>query len=120
MEIVINLFKGRFARGTFLMSLVGISLLGGLMKILNSTYTTHNSPLIDLFLSFMILVIALAILMLAFSIWAKRLHDINRSGWWSLLLFVPLGNLLLFVYLLFKKGDSGKNKYGAKPVNIIF
>ncbi|WP_048690845.1 DUF805 domain-containing protein [Catenovulum maritimum] len=42
----------------------------------------------------------------------KRLHDINRKGWYLLLLFVPLINLILVLILLFKSGDIGENEYG--------
>ncbi len=45
----------------------------------------------------------------------RRLHDTGSSGWWTLLFFVnPLG-LILSVYLCFKKGDVGGNKYGSMP-----
>lgn len=29
-----------------------------------------------------------------------RLHDTGSSGWWSLLLFVPFVNLVVWIYLL--------------------
>jgi len=46
----------------------------------------------------------------------RRLHDVNLSGWLTLLVFVPFVNLLLFLYLLFAPGTEGPNKYG-NPVN---
>ena len=33
-----------------------------------------------------------------FSLWIRRLHDINRSGWWTLILFTYIGALLLFYW----------------------
>ncbi|MGY6562557.1 MAG: DUF805 domain-containing protein [Luteibaculaceae bacterium] len=47
----------------------------------------------------------------------KRLHDINLSGWYSVLLFVPLINLFLSLFLLFKPGTTGPNAYGNSPKN---
>lgn len=45
----------------------------------------------------------------------KRLHDINLSGWWSLISFVPyLGGLFGFI-VLFIDGQKGPNKYGHDP-----
>ena len=41
----------------------------------------------------------------------KRLHDINLSGWYSLILFIPLINLGSFL-LYFIDGTKGSNKYG--------
>ncbi len=45
---------------------------------------------------------------------ARRLHDINRSGWWLLMwlicwLIIPL--IILLVWAA-KPGDDGPNKYG--------
>lgn len=43
----------------------------------------------------------------------RRLNDLNRTGWLSLLLFVPFVNFLLWLYLVFASGDEGHNDYGA-------
>lgn len=45
----------------------------------------------------------------------RRLHDINKSGWWLLLYLVPIANLLMVYYLYFKRGDEGFNDYGLPP-----
>ena len=50
-----------------------------------------------------------------FAVTARRLHDINRSGWWQLVHLVPLlGTLVL---LVFASEDSypGENRYGKNP-----
>jgi uncharacterized membrane protein YhaH (DUF805 family) len=31
---------------------------------------------------------------------ARRLHDVNRSGWWQLFALVPLGVIVLIVFLI--------------------
>ena len=41
----------------------------------------------------------------------RRLHDTGHSGWFYLLLCVPIGNLYI-VYLLFSSGDTAPNAYG--------
>ena len=43
----------------------------------------------------------------------RRLHDVNKSGWWQLASVVPLLNLYYFYILLIKRGDSEANKFGA-------
>ncbi|MBC8952167.1 DUF805 domain-containing protein [Xenorhabdus sp. PB62.4] len=48
------------------------------------------------------------------SVTVRRLHDINRSGWWFLLIFVPLLNIVLFVFTLLE-GTQGDNEYGSDP-----
>lgn len=42
----------------------------------------------------------------------KRCHDRNRTGWFSLLLFVPVIFLWPIVELCFLKGKDENNKYG--------
>jgi len=46
----------------------------------------------------------------------RRLHDINKSGWWILLKMIPLLNLLL-LYWLIKAGDTKMNQFGAPSNN---
>lgn len=43
----------------------------------------------------------------------QRLHDIGRSGWWALLMLIPLVNVVLALYLLFAPGDPYDNEYGS-------
>lgn len=50
-----------------------------------------------------------------FSLYSRRYHDFGRSGWWSLLYFVPIVNLITGLILLFIDGDLEENKYG-KPL----
>lgn len=45
---------------------------------------------------------------------ARRLHDIGRSGWWTLLMLLPMLNLLVFLVLAVFPGDTGPNKYGPR------
>jgi len=43
----------------------------------------------------------------------RRLHDINRSGFWMLFFLLPfIGWLILFIFALLK-GTDGENDYGS-------
>ena len=42
---------------------------------------------------------ALATLLPQLAVGARRLHDIGRSGWWQLLLLVPLLGLIVLIVL---------------------
>lgn len=46
----------------------------------------------------------------------RRLHDLDLSGWWMLLLCVPLINLFFAIYIYFFKGTEGPNQYGDDPL----
>ena len=41
----------------------------------------------------------------------RRLHDINKSGWWILLTITILG-IIPLIYFYCIKGDDGANDYG--------
>ncbi len=47
----------------------------------------------------------------------KRLNDINKSGGFAFLMFIPPLNLILGLVLLFMKGTIGSNQYGADPLS---
>ena len=46
----------------------------------------------------------------------RRWHDLGKSGWFTLLLLIPLVNLIVAIYLWVKKGDEGPNQYGDDPL----
>ena len=45
----------------------------------------------------------------------KRFHDMNRSGFYVILTFIPLISLIYYLLLLFGSGTKGPNKYGVTP-----
>ena len=47
----------------------------------------------------------------------KRLHDVDKSGWWALIMLIPLVNLCLGIYLLFAKGTEGSNRFGEAVIS---
>ena len=48
----------------------------------------------------------------------RRLHDINKSGWWMLLFFTIVGLIPMFYWLYFKEGDQSENNYGKIDILI--
>lgn len=48
----------------------------------------------------------LALIIPSISIAARRLHDINRSGWWQLILFIPLIGFLVLMYFLCQRSNA--------------
>ena len=48
---------------------------------------------------------------------SRRLHDINRSGWWCLMCVTPL--VVILIIFLCKKSDENENQFGAKPSNMF-
>ncbi len=50
-----------------------------------------------------------------FTLGAKRLHDLGRSGWWQLLYLLPLFNIILGFVVMAKPGKPEDNAYGVAP-----
>ena len=49
-----------------------------------------------------------------FCVTVRRLHDRNLSGWLLLLSIIPVGNLILFIFMLLPS-MPGDNTYGPNP-----
>lgn len=47
----------------------------------------------------------------------RRLHDINRSGWWILIAFTIVGIVFPLLYWSVQKGTQGTNRYGVDPLS---
>jgi len=57
----------------------------------------------------------LALILPSIAVGIRRLHDIDRTGWWLLLLFTVIGIILLIVWYC-TKGTTGSNRYGPDPL----
>lgn len=59
---------------------------------------------------------SLATLLPALAVGARRLHDIDRSGWWLLIGFIPLIGLIVLVVFFATRGTAGPNRFGPDPL----
>lgn len=50
------------------------------------------------------------------SVTVRRLHDVERSGWWYWLIFVIIIGWIVLLYWLVTKGTDGANEYGEDPL----
>ncbi len=61
--------------------------------------------------------VALGSIYFAIALYAKRWHDRNKSGWWTLIGLVPvIGGIWLLVELGILEGTRGANQYGPDPL----
>ncbi|WP_166255880.1 DUF805 domain-containing protein [Marinobacter salicampi] len=66
-------------------------------------------------LYFLIDIFSLALLIPTFSYGARRLHDTGRSGWWQLLLIIPiLGPIILLVMLALPSKETAAAKFSPQ------
>jgi uncharacterized membrane protein YhaH (DUF805 family) len=53
----------------------------------------------------------------ALAVQVKRWHDLDRSGWWVLINFIPIiGPIWALVETGFFRGTVGENRFGADPL----
>jgi len=58
----------------------------------------------------------LLLILPGFAVTVRRLHDIDMSGWWIWISFVPLiGSIFLLVWMC-RRGTQGPNRFGTGPV----
>jgi uncharacterized membrane protein YhaH (DUF805 family) len=113
-----NLFKfeGRIGRKNFALSFIGVVLFFFTLQTifdlsrssLFNTIGTLGFTLVYTAVAF----VALLCVIIEFGLMTRRLHDLNKSGWYNLLVFIPFVNLIFILVLFFVKGSNGENKYG--------
>ena len=108
-------YHGRLNRKPYILRglMVGItsSVLSNVMGVM-----AESSSLALNLVSLVLLVVVLALCVVSVMLMIRRWHDLGKSGWFSLLLLVPLVNFVVGLYLWVKKGDDGPNQYGEDPL----
>ncbi len=65
---------------------------------------------------FLPLLFALAILVPTLAVAVRRLHDVDKSGWWVLIALVPIVGGLILLYFAVQRGTIGPNQFGEDPL----
>jgi uncharacterized membrane protein YhaH (DUF805 family) len=61
---------------------------------------------------------ALAVMIPNIAVSVRRLHDLDRSGWWVLIVVVPVVDIPLLLLML-RDSEPGVNQYGFNPKDVI-
>lgn len=59
---------------------------------------------------------SLVVLLPSLAVGARRLHDIDRSGWWLLIMLIPLIGIIVLIWFFVTRGTAGPNRFGADPL----
>ena len=65
--------------------------------------------------SFVEILVWLALILPSLAVSVRRLHDIDRTGWWVLLNLTTIGTLVL-IYWACLRGTVGANRFGPDPM----
>jgi uncharacterized membrane protein YhaH (DUF805 family) len=113
-------FRGRLGRLAHFLQSIAIMgvLLAALAGITATLLITEElvggEGLFLLGVAAMGVVYAVAAVLLVF-VSIKRLHDLDLSGWFYLVMLIPLASFLFALYMLFAPGTNGPNRYGPVP-----
>ena len=105
--------KGRLNRKRFIIRGLILGVAGNVLTVLIVSLLTALLDFDGMILS-MIPASVLSIVMIFFGLTLniRRCHDLGKSGWYVLAIFFIIPGL----FLLFKKGTVGPNKYGPDPL----
>ena len=110
-----NLFriKGRASRKEYIVRFIMMWILGFFSRYMYEIYYSYKNIFIGLFAALMGIIFMVYVIQVFF-VTHRRLHDLNASGWWQLVTFIPFGQLLMIGFIFFK-GTPTTNKYGEPP-----
>ena len=106
-------FKGRASRREYIIRFFTMFFLY-CIAVYTSSYTDHSNSWIILALDSLFVITLLIYTIQMFPLTHRRLHDLNTSGWWQLITFIPFGQILMIGFIFFK-GTEGVNRYGEPP-----
>ena len=105
-------FSGRALRSEFWWFVL-FSLLGGIVTTIIDVmilgYSIESYGPVNIIFSVVLILPGIAVT-------ARRLHDINKSGWWQLIELTIIGILLIIIWNA-TEGEKKKNIYGP-PIKI--
>lgn len=104
-------FKGRTTRFDFWGASISIYLFYFVFFIscglFGAMFEKNTISLLPVIAGFLIIVIGFVVMWLYLTLYVRRLHDVNMSGWWCLTIIIPL-------VVSFIKGGKGENKFGQE------
>jgi uncharacterized membrane protein YhaH (DUF805 family) len=105
-------FRGRAARSEYWYWVLFIFLLQIVAWLIDMTLfgfnTTGVNPIGVL--------VSLATLLPGIALSVRRLHDIDRLGWWVLLGLIPVIGWIVLIYWACLRGTVGANRFGPDPL----
>ena len=119
MSIFNEIFRtdGRLNRLRYIKYMIMLAIVSGLSTFVMSSMLTfftgnHESPVIMLVTLMWALIAGAGNVMLMI----RRLHDLDKTGYFAILAIIPVIGFIFSIYLFCAKGTDGYNRYGADPL----
>lgn len=106
-------FSGRAGRSEFWYFVLFIFVVSLVLSVVDSLFfadvLSGIGPVSTIF--------SLITLIPSIAVTARRLHDVGRSGWWQLLMLIPVIGLLVILFWAVQKSKEGENPFGPAPAS---
>lgn len=113
-KYLLTSFDGRINRGKFWAAVGVLFAVGIIAMIIDNLLGTTIQGLPY---GYVYLIAVLCSIYIALAVYAKRWHDRGKSGWWSLIMLIPIiGPIWLLVECGILEGNRGPNQYGPDPL----
>lgn len=66
----------------------------------------------------LVIVFFLGIFVPSLAVIVRRLHDVDKSGWWYLIVLTGIGALVVLYWMIIK-GTEGDNRFGPDPLGNV-
>ena len=91
------------------LSIVDSVLFGNVVTGPGSFYASTDNAILSGIFSLVVFLPGLAVAV-------RRLHDTDRSGWWLLIVLIPLVGWILLIVWFATEGTEGENRFGPDPL----
>jgi uncharacterized membrane protein YhaH (DUF805 family) len=106
------IFSGRSRRKEYWYFVLFVVLITIALNMIDGLFGAHHRSTGAGLLS---TIFSLAILIPSISVSVRRLHDIDRTGWWVLISLVPLIGWIVLLIFHVQDSTPGPNRYGPNP-----
>ena len=107
-------FSGRSSRQEYILFYIFITLVPFLLGVIEELLGFFPSTDYTIFG----IIFNLAVFLPTWAVTIRRLHDVNRSGWWILINLTIIGIIPFAYWTCLKKSDEGENKFGSNPSKV--
>ena len=105
-------FSGRARRAEYWYFVLFNIIVAVVLSLIDTLLGTFNIMQGDGLLSGLY---ALAVLIPTLAVTVRRLHDIDRTGWWIFINLIPLIGFIVLLVFAVTDGTPGSNRYGPNP-----
>ena len=104
-------FSGRAARSEYWYWVLFIFIVGLITSGVDHGIVSGNSQF-----SPVTSIVGLALLLPNLGMAVRRLHDLDKSGWFLLLGLIPIIGVIILLFWFVQRGTVGDNRFGPDPL----